>query len=104
MYNNIDIKCSNYAKCNKIVKLVDLEKHEYDCTTPNCLNFECCGSKASKIPELSKKTLCSLECELQLNIKKAKNGKEIFELIKKFSETIVALRPAASNINMSNLN
>ena len=75
MYNNIDIRCSNFAKCNKIVKIVDLEKHELDCTTPNCVNFESCGSKASRIPSLFKKSLCSLECELQIDIKNAKDNK-----------------------------
>lgn len=94
MYNNIDIKCSNYAKCNKIVKIVDLEKHEYECTTPNCVNFEVCGSKATRIPSLFSKSLCSFECELQINIKKAKDNKEILELIKLFSKNVLAIRAA----------
>lgn len=42
MYNNLEIKCNN-PKCGKVVKLCDIVKHEEDCNTPNCLNYNNCN-------------------------------------------------------------
>lgn len=41
LYYDLDIKCVN-PKCNKTVKLLDLEKHEADCTKVKCWNYENC--------------------------------------------------------------
>lgn len=41
MYANLDIKCSN-KKCNKTVKLSDLQKHEDTCLKIKCWNVELC--------------------------------------------------------------
>lgn len=44
MYNELDVKCAHYDKCNQIVKLVDLEQHEKICQLPKCDNHEICGN------------------------------------------------------------
>ena len=41
MHNNLDIKCSN-PKCNKILKLIDIDKHEEVCLKVKCWNFDNC--------------------------------------------------------------
>jgi hypothetical protein len=49
MYNDLDIKCAHYDKCNQTVKLVDLEKHEKICQLAKCPNFELCGNNLENV-------------------------------------------------------
>jgi hypothetical protein len=44
MYNDLDIKCNFYEKCKKIVKLLDLARHEELCQKPTCWNYGICES------------------------------------------------------------
>lgn len=71
MYNELDIKCVHYDKCNKLLKLSDLEQHEKICQLPQCQNFELCGNLIRD--ENNKSQVCSAECNLITNLKKA-NG------------------------------
>lgn len=41
MYNDLDIRCS-FESCKKVVKLMDLAKHETTCQLPKCWNYENC--------------------------------------------------------------
>jgi hypothetical protein len=69
MYNELDVKCVHHDKCDKILKLVDLEQHEKTCQLPKCDNFELC---ANLIRDENNKTgICSQECGLITNLKKA---------------------------------
>lgn len=44
MYNELDVQCVHHDKCNKVLKLVDLEQHEKTCQLPKCDNFELCAN------------------------------------------------------------
>ena len=46
IYNDLDIKCVNYEKCQKVLKICDIEAHEKICSQVECKNFEICGKKA----------------------------------------------------------
>ncbi len=41
VYFNLDIKCSN-PKCERVLKLLDLPKHEATCLLAKCWNFDNC--------------------------------------------------------------
>jgi E3 ubiquitin-protein ligase NRDP1 len=72
MYNELDIKCQYYDKCNQTVKLIDLDKHEKVCQLPKCNNFELCGNLL--INESAKANgNCAPECSLITKLKGA-NG------------------------------
>jgi len=47
MYNNLEIKCSNYENCKKKVTISELQKHEEICNKPKCLNFKICDNPIS---------------------------------------------------------
>lgn len=75
MYNNLDIRCKSFAKCNKTVKLIDLEKHELDCCSEKCANYEICGKNAA-IGLLQGISACSHECQAFTEIFKTNNKRE----------------------------
>ncbi|KAL4430530.1 hypothetical protein ABPG74_005455 [Tetrahymena malaccensis] len=85
MYNNLEIRCKN-QKCNKVVKLCDLEKHEQECCTPNCINFDNCEKKVNS--SFSPKQICSLECELHQEIIKSSNQADVLKLIQEYTKKI----------------
>jgi hypothetical protein len=49
LYNDLDIKCTYYDKCNKIVKLIDLDQHEKVCQLPKCVNYAICNNNAKNV-------------------------------------------------------
>lgn len=62
LYNNLDIRCSNH-KCNKVVKLIDLQVHEEMCLKVKCWNFDNC-EKVQNESIKYKKACCSTVCEV----------------------------------------
>lgn len=86
MYNDLDIRCV-FENCKKVVKLLDLAKHESICQRPKCWNFDLCegndlGNKTEDFP------CCSVPCALLKPMMDASgNQKKMYEAIKKFFET-----------------
>lgn len=72
MYNDLDVQCVHYEKCQTIVKFCDLEKHEKTCQLPKCENFELCNNFTQ-----DKKRVCSTECELIFKLKAAKGDMKV---------------------------
>lgn len=63
MYNDLDIKCTFFDKCNKVTKLIDLARHEELCQKPVCWNFNNC--EGYEVPGFSDKIpACSTVCVL----------------------------------------
>jgi len=83
MYNDLDIRCG-FENCKKIVKLLDLAKHESVCQRPKCWNHEICegndeGIKAENLP------CCSSSCALlKALLGVIPDQKKMYEEIKKF--------------------
>lgn len=38
LYNDLDVECIN-PKCKRLIKLIDLDKHEQLCTKIKCWNY-----------------------------------------------------------------
>jgi hypothetical protein len=47
IYNNIEIKCRFFDKCNRKVLMTDLELHEKNCQKPKCKNYDVCASNCN---------------------------------------------------------
>lgn len=45
IYNDLDIRCEK--GCLKVIKLLDLPKHELNCGRPKCWNNEMCDGYAN---------------------------------------------------------
>eukprot|EP00825_Cyclidium_porcatum_P049711 TRINITY_DN8651_c0_g1_i4.p1 TRINITY_DN8651_c0_g1~~TRINITY_DN8651_c0_g1_i4.p1 ORF type:complete len:262 (+),score=47.86 TRINITY_DN8651_c0_g1_i4:177-962(+) len=83
IYYELDIKCSNYNECKKIVKITDLVSHERICKQPKCSNFEICQQAVNE--KYGDKKVCDLPCYLFLKIKNCgSNQKQIFTEIQNF--------------------
>ena len=83
LYNNLDIKCSN-AKCGKVVKVIDLAKHESTCLMPKCWNYEICEkgqNNSLKAIKPSCSETCATLCQLQ---QQHGNKKAMWEIIRNF--------------------
>lgn len=83
MYNDLDIRCS-FEKCKKIVKLIDLAKHEANCQRAKCWNYDNCEGNES-IPNPEAFPCCSQVCALLKSIVSCGGDqKRIYDEIKKF--------------------
>jgi len=71
MYNELDVRCIHFDKCNQTIKLIDLEKHEKVCQLPRCANFDLCGNLLNERTKAS--GVCTPECSLIMKLKAA-NG------------------------------
>jgi E3 ubiquitin-protein ligase NRDP1 len=71
MYNELDIKCIHFDKCNQTCKLIDLDKHEKVCQLPRCGNFDLCGNLLNE--RTKGNGVCSPECSLLAKLRAA-NG------------------------------
>jgi E3 ubiquitin-protein ligase NRDP1 len=103
MYNDLDVQCVYFDKCNQTLKLVDLDAHEKICQLPKCENFELCESF---IQNESDKKACSPSCLLLLKLKSA-NGdwKLIHQELKEYIDPIIeaggALKEHSKNNSIS---
>lgn len=83
IYKNLDIKCSN-PKCNKVLKLIDLAKHESTCLMTKCWNFDNC-EKAENKSFKTLKPCCSDLCASLLELKeKFGDNKAMYEVLSKY--------------------
>jgi E3 ubiquitin-protein ligase NRDP1 len=100
MYNELDVKCVHFDKCDTMVKLLNLEQHEKTCQLPKCENFQLCQNVITE--ENPKTNTCSPECYLIFKLKEA-NGdwnvinKEVREFLKPLLEA-----PSPMNAKIEN--
>lgn len=85
MYNDLDIRCV-FEKCKKVVKLIDLSRHEAMCQRAKCWNFDNCEGTES-VPNPEAFPCCSPICSLLRGIVNCGGDqKKIYEELKKYFE------------------
>jgi len=86
MYNDLDIRCS-FENCKKVVKLLDLAKHETVCQRAKCWNFDNCEGNDEPVRSEGF-PCCSPTCALLKAVVGCGNDqKKLYEEIKKFLES-----------------
>jgi|JI6StandDraft_1071083.scaffolds.fasta_scaffold03819_4 hypothetical protein len=63
VYNELDIRCCYFEKCNRTVKMCDLEGHENNCAKVKCFNYLVCEADVAA-NKMFRGRYCSPECYL----------------------------------------